>query len=148
VQVTAGKQTTANVEIPVGEVTATVAVKPLANQKLDAAQVFLFAGTVNLSNGKQLVDGVFQNSVLGSKFWLGAGKPNPDFAELVAGPYSICALPITGDLSDPQFQQRLQQNIQLLKVICKPVRVTAAPTAQTFEIELPAMTPLPTPPKD
>jgi hypothetical protein len=37
------------------------------------------------------------------KFWLGAGKPAPDFAELVAGSYSLCAVPITGDMTDPQF---------------------------------------------
>jgi protocatechuate 3,4-dioxygenase beta subunit len=145
VQVTAGKQTTANIEIPQGEITATVQVKPLPNQKVDAAQIFLFAGSVNVTNGKQLVDGMFQSAVQGTKFWLGADKPAPDFAELIAGNFSICALPITGDLSDMQFQQRLQENLALLKVYCKAVRVAPSPTAQTFTVELPAMTPLPAP---
>jgi hypothetical protein len=147
VQVTAGKQTIANVEIPIGEVTVTVQVKPRAGNKLDAAQIFLFAGTVNVSTGRQLVDGVFQSSVQGIKFWLGPGKPVPEFAELVAGDYSICGLPITGEMTDMQFQHRLQENMQLLKVYCKAAHVTPSPLSQTFEMELPAMTPLPAPPK-
>lgn len=88
-----------------------------------------------------------QNSMQGMKFWLGAGKPNPEFSELVAGDYSLCALPITGDLTDMQFQARLRENQQLLKVYCRAARVTPAPSAQTFEIELPAMVPLSSPPK-
>jgi hypothetical protein len=147
VQVTAGKQTVANVDIPVGEITATVQVKALPDNKVDAAQIFLFAGTVNVSNGRQLVDGIFQSAVQGTKFWLGADKPAPDFPELVPGTYSICALPITGDLNDMQFQQRLQQNLHLLKVYCKAARVTPTPAAQSFTAELPAMVALPSPPK-
>ena len=147
VQVTAGQQATANIDIPVGDVTATVQVKPLAGNQVDAAQVFLFAGTVNLTTGRQLLDGVFQSSVQGTKFWLGAGKPAPEFAELVAGDYSICALPITGEMTYMQFQHRLQENLASLKVYCKAAHVTPSPPAQTFEIELPAMTPLPTPSK-
>lgn len=147
VQVTAGKQTTANVEIPVGDITVTVQVKPMTGNKVDAAQIFLFAGTVNLSNGRQLVDGIFQSSIQGVKFWLGAGKPVPEFPELAAGDYSICALPITGDMSDMQFQHRLQENMQLLKVYCKAAHVTPSPASQAFDIELPAMTPLPAPAK-
>ena len=145
VQVTAGKQTTANVEIPQGDVTLAVQVKPSAGQRVDAAQIFLFAGSVTVSTGKQLIDGIFQSSVQGTKFWLGAGKPIPEFAELVAGDYSICALPITGDMTDMQFRQRLQENMQSLKVLCKAAHVTPSPQSQAFEIELPAMTPLPAP---
>ena len=42
------------------------------------------------------------------KFWFGEGKPPAEFDELVAGDYSVCTIPITGDLSDSTFQQRLQ----------------------------------------
>ena len=147
VQVTAGKETTANIEIPVGDITVTVQVKPLAGNKVDAAQIFLFAGSVSVANGRQLVDGIFQSSLQGVKFWLGAGKAVPEFAELVAGDYSICGLPITGDMADMQFQRRLQENMQLLKVLCKAAHVTPSPPSQAFEIELPAMTPLPAPAK-
>jgi len=145
VNVIAGQQATANIEVPIGEVTVAVQIKPRPGDKVDAAQVFLFAGTVNLATGRQLIDGVLQSSLQGTKFWLGADKPTPEFAELVAGDYSICALPITGELSDPQFQRRLQSNLALLKVYCKPAHVAAAPLAQSFAIDVPAMSPLPAP---
>jgi Carboxypeptidase regulatory-like domain len=147
VQVTAGKQTTANIVVPVGNVTLTVQIHAKAGNQLDAAQVFLFAGQVTMTTGKQLVDGIFQSAVQGSKIWLGAGKPMPAFPELAAGDYSICSLPITGSMTDTQFLQRMQQNIPLLKVYCQPAHLAAAPDAQAVEVELPAMTPLPPPAK-
>ncbi|MBA3454519.1 MAG: carboxypeptidase regulatory-like domain-containing protein, partial [Deltaproteobacteria bacterium] len=69
--VTAGKQATVNIEIPVGEVALTVTIKALPNHKVDAAQVFLFAGTVAISTGKQLTDNMFQGAAQGMKLWLG-----------------------------------------------------------------------------
>ncbi len=143
VQVTAGKQATANIVVAAGEITMTVQVRARPGNQVDSAQVFLFAGQVTLTTGKELLDSVLQSAVQGSTFWFGAGKPAPTFAELVAGDYSICALPITGSLNDPQFQQRLQENIAHLKVYCRAARVTAAPLAQSFDVELPAMAPFP-----
>jgi hypothetical protein len=64
----------------------------------------------------------------------------------VPGDYTVCTVPITGDMTDPTFQQRLGANAQLLKVYCKPVVVAASPNAQTVVQEVPAMVPLPDPP--
>jgi len=145
VNVIAGQQVTANIDVPVGEITVTAQIEPRPGNKVDAAQVFMFAGTVNLSTGRQLIDGVLQRSLQGAKFWFGADKPPVEFTEIVAGDYSICALPITGDMADQQFQRRLQSNLALLKVYCKPAHVAAAPLAQRFAIDVPAMSPLPAP---
>jgi uncharacterized GH25 family protein len=142
VQVTAGKQTTANIVVPVGDVTLTVQVRAKPGNQVDAAQVFLFAGQVSMTTGKQLADGIFQSAVQGSKFWLGAGTAMPAFSELAAGDYSICSLPITGSMGDTQFRQRLQEHIPQLRVYCQPVHLAAAPSAQAADVELPAMTPL------
>src|SRR5262249_20939025 len=110
VQVTAGKTAQVAIDIPVGTITLAVDCRPLPGQKVNAAQLFLFPGIITgPSNGKQLAEGFFQSSVAGMKFWLGAGKP--EFDELVAGDYTLCAVPITGDLSDAQFMQRIQENM-------------------------------------
>jgi protocatechuate 3,4-dioxygenase beta subunit len=147
VQVTAGKDTKITIDIPVGQITLAIQVKPLANNKVDAAQVFLFSGLVAPVNAKQLTDSFLQGGAQGMKFWFGEGKPIPEFDELVPGEYSVCTIPITGTFSDPAFQQRLQENMTALKVYCKPVKVTAAPTKQSIVHEVPAMAPLPgTPP--
>jgi hypothetical protein len=143
--VTAGKQSTVNIDIPVGTLTLGISISAAPNAKVDAAQVFLFAGLVAVATGKQLTDGFFQGGAQGMKFWLGKAMPMPEFDELVAGDYSVCSIPITGDLSDPKFQGRLQENIATLKVYCKAVKLTAAPAKQTVDQALPSMTPLPEP---
>jgi uncharacterized GH25 family protein len=145
VVVVAGKQANVTIDIPVGQITVAVQLKALPNNKLDAAQVFLFRGVVTAQNAKQLGDGFFQGGVQGMKFWFGADKPAPEFDELVPGDYTICSVPITGNLADPTFQQRLQENMQTLKVYCKQTKVAASPLKQTATQELPAMTPLPEP---
>jgi hypothetical protein len=148
VEVVAGKATPVTIDIPVGSIKLTIDIRPMAGARVDAAQVFLFKGIVAApQNGKQLTEGFFQGGVQGMKFWFGVGKPAPEFDELVPGDFTLCAVPITGDLSDPQFQQRLQQNMQSLRVACKQVKVLPSPDTQTVIDELPQMAPLPAPPK-
>jgi uncharacterized GH25 family protein len=145
VQVTAGKETRANIEIPVGQIKLSVHIKPAAGAKVDAAQVFLFAGLTIPRDGKQLLDAFVAGGAQGMKFWFGEGKPAPEFAELVPGEYSVCSIPITGSMTDPKFMQRINENAMLLKVYCKQAKLTAAPLQQTITQELPSMTPLPEP---
>lgn len=146
VVVTAGKETKVTIDIPIGTISLAVTVKPLPNNKVDAAQVFLFSGVVAFTNAKQLTDGFLQGGAQGMKFWLGGALPMPKFDELVAGTYSACTIPITGSMSDATFMQRIQENMQTLRVYCKAVKVTATPNEQTVISEVPAMTPLPAPP--
>ncbi|MEO8705200.1 MAG: carboxypeptidase regulatory-like domain-containing protein [Kofleriaceae bacterium] len=143
VNVTAGAPTRVTIEIPVGQITLAVNIKALASNKVDAAQVFLFAGAIAPQNAKQLTDNFFQGGAAGMKFWFGEGKPAPEFEEVVPGDYSVCTIPITGNMMDPAFQQKLQANMQLLKVYCKQVKVLAAPLKQAVEHVVPAMDPLP-----
>ncbi len=145
VQVTAGKPTSVAIDIPVGNITLDVDIRALPNNQVNSAQVFLFSGVVTFGNGKQITDGFLQGGAQGMKFWFGPGKPAPEFDQLVPGDYTECTIPITGDLSDPQFQQRLQQNMQALKVYCQPVKVASSPPTQTVVAQVPAMTPLPAP---
>jgi protocatechuate 3,4-dioxygenase beta subunit len=145
VNVTAGKETTANIDIPVGQVTLTVNIKPAAGAKVDAAQVFLFTGNTVPGNGKQLMDAFLAGGAQGMKFWFGEGKPPAAFEELVPAVYSVCSIPITGDMNDPQFMMRINENAQTLKVYCKAMDLKATPLAQAMTHELPSMTPLPPP---
>jgi len=83
--------------------------------------------------------------VVGMKFWFGEGKPLPEFDQLVPGDYSVCSIPILGDLNDTTFAQRLQEHLDTLAVYCKQAKVTPSPAKQSFVHEVPAMTPLPAP---
>ncbi|HEV7555707.1 MAG TPA: carboxypeptidase regulatory-like domain-containing protein, partial [Kofleriaceae bacterium] len=143
VTVAAGKSVVANIDIPVGQIALTVQIKALPGNKVDAAQVALFKGTVTVDNAKQLSDGFFQSGVIGLKTWLGPVFPNPEFDEIVPDSYSLCTVPFTGNLADPTVQQRIGQNLSALKVYCKAITVTPSPTSQTVTHEVPSMQPLP-----
>ena len=62
--------------------------------------------------------------------------------EMAAGTYSLCSIPITGDMNNSTFVQRIQENIPALKVVCTPVTIKAAPKQQAIVQELPSMSPL------
>jgi hypothetical protein len=143
VQVTAGKDTAVTIDIPVGELALTVQPKALPGNTVDAAQVFLFTGTVSPTTGKQVFEQFSQGGAQGMKIWFGEGKPLPEFTELLPGDYSICTIPITGNIMDPTFAGRLQKEGGLLKVYCKPAKLVAQPLKQTIVHEVPSMTPLP-----
>lgn len=62
---------------------------------------------------------------------------------LVPGDYTVCTLPVNRNLSDMQFQQRLEENLEHLMVYCAQTVIAPAPDAQTHTATVPAMTPLP-----
>ena len=79
----------------------------------------------------------------GMRFWF--GKVDPSFDELSAGAYSVCVIPITGNMQDPTFMQRVQAAVNDLAVYCLPTTIADSPTAQSFTAVVPAMNPLPAP---
>ncbi|MEZ4365857.1 MAG: carboxypeptidase-like regulatory domain-containing protein [Kofleriaceae bacterium] len=145
VEVAPGKRAEVTLEFAVGDVTLTVSVAGLAGAHIDGAQVFLVRGIAAFANGQDITDATLKggSEVVGMKFSFG-GAPAV-FPELVPGKYSVCTLPITGDMNDPVFAQRLQENAMKLAVYCKQVEVTPSPKAQELVHEVPAMNPLPPP---
>ena len=143
VDVVAGQETKVTIDIPVGTITLAVAIKGLNGAKVDAAQVFLFKGLVAVQTAKQLTDNFMGGQVQGMKIWLGGTFDPPEFDELIAGDYSVCTVPITGNVADPALQQQLQANMHLLKVYCRQVKIAPSPNQQKITHEVPAMDPIP-----
>jgi hypothetical protein len=143
--VKAGQNVTVDIDITMGEVTLAVTIQPVGGT-VNSAQIFLFDGAVSVTSGKALNEKFLAASEGGGgqvKFWMG-GDP-VKFEKVAAGKKSVCVIPITGNLADPTFQQRLQEHVEALKVYCKPVTVTATPPAQAFTAAVPPMDPLPPP---
>jgi protocatechuate 3,4-dioxygenase beta subunit len=142
VQITAGQTTTVTLDIPVGTITLDVNIKPAPGATVNAAQVFLFHGTIALTNAKDIQAAFLGGTAAGMKFWLGT---TAEFTELVPGDYSACSIPITGSMSDATFLQRIQENLAVLKVYCQQLKLLATPDKQSLMQTLPSMTPLPPP---
>jgi hypothetical protein len=144
-QVTGGRETRVELVMEVGEVTMAIAVAAEPGAKVDAVQVFVFRDQVAPKNGKEVNDAFLgaQGSGAAMRF-SGPGK-SVEIPEQPAGPRTLCGIPITGDMSDPKFLQRLQDEAMHLEVTCLPIELAATPARQTFELVVPEMKPLPAP---
>ncbi|MEO8551390.1 MAG: carboxypeptidase-like regulatory domain-containing protein, partial [Kofleriaceae bacterium] len=80
VAVTSGTTTNVTIDIPIGTISLTVAVKPTG--QVDAAQIFLFRGAVAATTAKDVETGFLNGGVAGMKFWTAAMPAQ--FDELVA----------------------------------------------------------------
>lgn len=151
-----GQQLDGSIELPVGDISLTVHCKPKAGQQVDGAQVFLFHGAVNAVTGIQITSLFFARTgvkaepghektdvgvAAGMSYWLGTGDPR--FEEITAGTYTLCAIPITGQITDPQLMERVMRNLDKITAICTPLTITPTPKAAEVVLELPAMAPLP-----
>ena len=135
-----------DLDVAVGDVTLLVKVEPKGDGHIDLAQVFLFSGAVDLKNGKQVQDKLLSSSGGGAaKMVFAMGASPARFTQVAAGAYSVCILPITGDMNDQRFVQRLQEQAENLAVYCSRTTVTAAPAEQTITVAVPPMAPLPPP---
>lgn len=158
VVVVEGTQIDGSIELPVGDITLTLHVKALAGQRVDAAQVFLFPGVVNARNALDVTNAYFARTnvsvdlsegrqdldvgmAAGMSFWLGNGDPT--FEDILPGRYTVCGIPITGNITDTQLTQRLMANLDKVLVVCAPITVAATPEQAEATLELPAMPPLP-----
>jgi hypothetical protein len=123
-------------------VTLTVEVRGKDGVKIDAAQVFLFRGQVAVKNAEQVTERFLAGDAAGMGFWFG-NATWPTFPKLVPGVYSVCTLPINGNLADMEFQQRLQEHLDKLDVHCDAKVIEAAPSEQKHVATVPKMNPLP-----
>jgi len=157
ITVVAGQPTDGSLVLPAGDLTLNLEIKPKAGEVVNAAQAFLFRGTVAARTGEQIMDAfvasggtkaedgettVAVGGAAGMVIWLGSGTPA--FEELVPGNYSACVIPITGSIMDQQLMQRIFANLDKLEVFCQAVTIKPAPTTQSLTVTVPAMKPLPT----
>jgi hypothetical protein len=136
---------TANVELDIvtGDVKLAVEVTGEDGATIDAAQVFMFNGKVTARNAQELLKIFSVNASSGAKMAF-AFPPKPaEFEQLAPGEYSVCVIPVNGDLSDNLFQERLQRHVDALLVYCKAMVVADSPNEQTYSTAVPPMVPLP-----
>jgi hypothetical protein len=144
VEVAPGARAEVALDIQQGEIVLQIQVRGQEGAAIDSAQVFLFGGEVTATTGRQVSEAFLHNADTGSARMVFATAGNPArFDEVAPGAYSVCTIPIAGDLNDPVFAQRLQRHADQLAVYCQPVQVAASPREQTIPVVVPPMAPLP-----
>ncbi len=143
--VVAGQRNKVDIDIPVGEVKLTVQVTGLKGAKLDAAQVLLVKGQVQASTAAEINQAIMMaGGNVKAAFW--SAQMPASFSGVVPGEYSLCVIPLNGNLGDPVFMQKIQKNKDLLKVYCSALPIPPHPTEQSHAVAVPAMDPLPVTP--
>jgi len=143
VTIRAGEKSVVNIDITGGSVTLEVTVVGKNGAKIDVAQVLLAHGTVSWKNGLEAQRSLLTGAVNGKQAMVMDMAKPAVFEKVAPGAYSACVVPISGDISDPTFAQKLQQNATNLRVYCTPYTVTASPATQSLTLPTPAMDPLP-----
>lgn len=142
-----GKVAVVDVDLVEGKLTLVVTVAPEGDGVINAAQVFLFEGNASPRTGGEINE-LFLNATSGdgsgtAKMSFSFGGKPASFTKITPGNYSVCVIPITGDMNDPTFAQKLQRNADKLAVHCRKAAVAESPDEQTFTATVPAMAPLP-----
>ena len=146
VTVEAGKQLRLDIDIEVGEIKLTIVIEGEGGAKIDAARVVLVKGALAPKNVKEFGEAFLDPSKSsGAKVGLAIGAAPAVFDDVSPDDYSVCVIPINGDLNDPTFQVRLGEHAESLKVYCKRHTVTSTPKEQTYTAVTPPMEPLPEP---
>lgn len=150
ITVVAGKTVDGSIDMPAGDIDLQAKVEPRPGATVNAAWMLLLRGSFAAENARHLMDaylsakGTEGGGAAGMEMWLGT-PTFPTFRELVPGPYTLCAIPITGNFLDRQFAERMQANFEHLAAICSAVNVTPTPKQQVKVMSLPSMNPLPAP---
>jgi hypothetical protein len=142
VNVPAGEQVRVDIDISGGDVTLTVHVKGQDGAGIDTAQMLLLKGTYQITGVEELnKTAMSSGGGIMQGFWLPV-KP-AEFKDIQPGEYTLCVIPLNGNMNDPAFLQRLRKHSAHLKVYCSPLPVAATPVKQTHTVVVPPMEPLP-----
>ena len=144
----AGKRSQADIDISVGDITFKVTIAGVEGAHIDAAQVFIFKGVVAATTGKEIGVAFLEQSAAGAMMSFSMGGVAAVFNQVEADTYSVCVIPINGDLNDPAFQTRINQHGEKLKVYCQPHTIDASPAEQEYTAVVPPMEPLPEEPEE
>lgn len=139
VTVVAGTQVDVTIDVPVGNLALLLDVKPRAGDDVPAAKLYLFTGTVAIERYSQIAAQYFIGS-RGTGEWRGPSSPPVRFGDLVAGVYTLCALPRSATPRGPDY---LRDHGDQIRVYCTPTTIAAAPAEQSITIEVPSEPPLP-----
>ncbi|AKF84798.1 hypothetical protein MFUL124B02_04615 [Myxococcus fulvus 124B02] len=126
-----------NIEVVMGGQALSIQVLEADGQPLQNAQVYLGTGQLSAATLGQLeavlaARGDGQTRIL----LLMKGQPLT-VTRLVSGTYTLCVVPVRGNLDDPTWAQRVRDGASQLPVSCEPVELSATGTPRPMVHRLP-----------
>ncbi len=118
------------------DLSLTVAVETLDHKPVKSAVAFVMGGLVDAHTAIEVEQALAAHGAGGfQQAMLMNAQPNK-FANLVPGSWSVCILPVAGDLNDSSDTEKLMKDPDVLPVTCKPVVVAPSPNDQSVTIQV------------
>jgi hypothetical protein len=112
-----------DIDVSRGDASLSAKVLEADGAPLQNGQLLLSTGVITAMTGAQLDDALAARGAGQTRLdLLVQGRP-VRFTELTPGPWSLCAIAVRGDPTDPAVVQRVQDNPATLPVRCTPVEV-------------------------
>ncbi|MBT8492669.1 MAG: tetratricopeptide repeat protein, partial [Deltaproteobacteria bacterium] len=135
VEIRPGETTRTDVKLTATGQRIEVLVKLKGGGQVTASQVLLVEGEFDIERG-----GKAANTKLLSEPRLRSAFTNRSqpavFSGVAPGQYSVCVVPLAGDVADRDFMKAVQDNIEDVEIHCQPTAVSSqSPTAVVVEVE-------------
>jgi protocatechuate 3,4-dioxygenase beta subunit len=119
----------------------TVTVVTADTKPLKSGIAFLLAGACNATTAIEIEHVLAAKGAGGFQQGFIMGGQPKTFPNLSAGNYTVCVLPVAGDLSDTNDTERAFRDPDALPVTCKALVVAAAPNDQALTVTVPKPAP-------
>lgn len=127
-----------DLDLPVGSNSCRVRL-PAATRDVVNAQVYLASGTLSARVAGDIERSLLQRSDGTVHIGHIVHNGSVTFDQLASGAYTLCAVTLRGDLSDPVVAQRIREAAPSLPVTCQPIQLADSPTPADVVIPVQAL---------
>jgi hypothetical protein len=123
------------------DLSLTVTVVTADAKPLKSGIAFVIAGACNATTAIEVEHVLAAKGAGGFQQGFIMGGQPKSFPNLSAGSYTVCVLPVAGDVRDQNDAEHAFRDPDALPVICKPIVVAASPNSQSVTVTVPTPTP-------
>ena len=134
VEIRPGETSRAELEVSSKGQRLEVLVKLKGGGEVTSSQVLLMEGDFKIERGGEAASAKLLAESRFRSVFTNRSKPAV-FTGVAPGRYSVCVVPLAGDIADPDFGKAVMDNIEQVKIHCEPTEVAADPKAVVVEVD-------------
>lgn len=131
------QRTPLDIDVPLGGQTLTIHVLEHDGQRLMNGQLYLSTGALQVATLGQLETMLASRGEGQTRVQLLLNAQPVSVSRLSAGHYTLCVVPVRGDLDNPTQTQRLRDGASQLPVFCRAVDISQVGPPEQLEFRLP-----------
>ncbi len=131
------QRTSFDIDVPLGGQLLTIHVLERDGQRLMNGQIYLSTGALRVATLGQLETALASRGEGQTRVQLLLNAQPVSVSRLSAGSYTLCVVPVRGELDNPTQAQRLKDGASQLPVSCRAVDVSQVGPPEQLEFRLP-----------